>query len=313
MPRRRQYGPIIPPGRDHDPEGTESLIEKASREWRRRLRQAKDEYIAGLERIPSQEVIVNASRYVYELWPGQIEDLGQLLDQILLEAGPEDPWLWNNYVEQSFERGTARAVKNLSRQSPAYEATRGTLKQVLSEPAYQRRVILVRARVFEGMRGISTDAKSNMARILADGMARGKNPRVIAEMLTKGIKLAYPRAERIARTEINTALRRARWDEGEEADRTLNLKTREVHISALSSTTRDHHAARHGRLFTRDQVRDWFAEGVNSINCKCTTVTVMVDEKGEPLVPSTVERLVAQREIYEQEKLREEEEEKAGR
>ncbi|HGN2032664.1 TPA: phage minor head protein, partial [Proteus mirabilis] len=122
----------------------------------------------------------------------------------------------------------------------------------MSEP-YQLRMALVRARVFEEMKGLSGQVKADMARILTDGIARGLNPREVARNLTNQAGIETRRANRIARTEIPSALRRARLDEADEAKKILNLETREIHISALSPTTRANHAARHGKMFTSDE------------------------------------------------------------
>ncbi|MDX7019109.1 phage head morphogenesis protein, partial [Klebsiella aerogenes] len=79
------------------------------------------------------------------------------------------------------------------------------------------RMALVRARVFEEMKGLSGQVKADMARILTDGIARGLNPREVAINLTNQAGIETRRANRIARTEIPSALRRARLDEADEA------------------------------------------------------------------------------------------------
>jgi len=68
------------------------------------------------------------------------------------------------------------------------------------------------------------------------------------------------------------------------------LKSMEMHYSALSPTTRLTHAQRHGNLYTVEQQRSWWAQGANSINCKCSTISVLVDDAGKPLVPAIIER-----------------------
>jgi hypothetical protein len=55
-----------------------------------------------------------------------------------------------------------------------------------------------------------------MARVLTDGVGRGLNPLDIARNLTT--RPVERRANRIARTEVTTALRRAKWDEDQEAN-----------------------------------------------------------------------------------------------
>lgn len=298
----RKRGPIVPPGRDHDPEGTEPLIGRASAEWRRRLREVRDAYVNLLDGMPRVEVVTNAKRYTYELLPGLLNSIDLLIDSILLEGGSDSPWLFENYVQAAFERGTARAIRNLAAQSAAYRAERATLRDVMRLPAYQRRVAMVRARVFEQMKGLDGQVKADMGRLLADGVARGKGPLEIARNLTEQLNIENYRAERIARTEVNTALRRARWDETEDAKAAYGLKSVEMHISALSPTTRAEHAARHGKLYTLEETRDWFSDGATAVNCKCSTVTVLTDEKGEPIVQSIVERTAEARRKFEQER-----------
>ena len=267
MARARQLGPIIPRPAHHDPEGTEPLVASASADWRRRLRRVRAVYVELLDSIPREEVTVNAKRYTYRLWPDMLSSVDALVDAILLEGGAEHPWLWSNYVEAAYVRGTARAVRNLARQSTAYRSSRATVRDALQTPAYARRTAMVRARVFEEMKGLGGQVKSDMGRLLADGVARGKGPLEIARNLSEQLNIEDYRAERIARTEVNTALRRARWDETEDAQAAYGLKSMEMHLSALSPTTREEHAARHGKLFTLEASRDWFADGANSINC----------------------------------------------
>ncbi len=103
------------------------------------------------------------------------------------------------------------------------------------------------------------------------------------------IGIEQGRANRIARTEITTALRRARWDEHDSASDDLGLNVMLLHLSALSPTTRQTHALRHGKLYTSEEVRDWYSINGNAINCKCSQVTVLVDEKGVPLNSSVID------------------------
>ncbi|WP_313124864.1 phage minor head protein, partial [Pseudescherichia sp.] len=148
---------------------------------------------------------------------------------------------------------------------------------------------LVRTRVFEEMKNLSARTKSDMARILTDGIGRGQNPRDIAKRLTEQTGMEIGRAKRIARTEITTALRRARWDESDEAEAQYGIMTRQMHLSALSPTTRRKHALRHGHLYTTEEVRDWYSVDGNAINCKCTQVAVLVDADGRPLNPNVID------------------------
>mgnify|MGYP003579840847 CR=1 FL=1 len=98
------------------------------------------------------------------------------------------------------------------------------------------------------------------------------------------------RANKIARTEVPMALRRARWDEKDQAAEDYGVQSKLMHMSALSPTTRATHAARHAKLFTSDQVRDWYSQDGNAINCKSSQVEELVDNAGKALVPAIQER-----------------------
>jgi len=255
-----------------------------------RINKVKTIYQNALNRIPASPA-VNA-RYEFQLNPtilSQIlSDASYLVDQILLAGGEHDLWFYE-YVEQAATRGTAQSFSNLSQQSAAYAVDRESLAAILISEPYQRRMALVNAREFEGMKGLTAQIKADMSRVLTDGIGRGLNPRDVSRNLTAQAGIEKVRANRIARTEITTALRRARWDEADEATTLLGLNVKLLHFSALSPTTRMSHALRHGHLYTVDEVREWYAIGANAINCKCSQVEVLVNDKGEPLNSNFIE------------------------
>nr|WP_269430901.1 phage minor head protein [Moellerella wisconsensis] len=219
-----------------------------------------------------------------------------MVDEVLLQGGEFNNFFFNEYVSTAYERGTAQEYANLAQQSTAYAATQQSVATILLSEPYQLRMALVRARVFEEMKGLSAQVKADMARILTDGIARGLSPREVARNLNEQSGIEIRRANRVARTEITTALRRARMDEADEASEILNLETRQVHVSALSPTTRPNHASRHGKIFTTDEQRDWWAVDGNSINCKCSTVTILTDKEGRPYNDTLLNKLKEEKE-----------------
>lgn len=82
------------------------------------------------------------------------------------------------------------------------------------------------------------------------------------------------------------AMRMSTLDE----DGTYGLNYLYLHLSALGPTTRKSHADRHSRLFTAQEVRDFWADTENVAGCRCSVSAVMVDEHGKPLAPSIVKR-----------------------
>ncbi|EOY8428804.1 phage minor head protein [Proteus mirabilis] len=288
----------IRPGTKADPTSVDKLERGAMREFAKRIRRISKGYIQLLNRIPSEPVVNR--KYQFDLDPNYLSILlrdGELMvDEVLLNGGEFGNFLFLEYVSAAYERGTAQQYANLAQQSTSYAATQQSIATILMSEPYQLRMALVRARVFEEMKGLSGQVKAGMARILTDGIARGLNPREVARNLTNQAGIETRRAKRIARTEIPSALRRARLDEADEAKEMLNLETREIHVSALSPTTRANHAARHGKMFTSDEQRDWWARDANSINCKCSTVTVLVDKDGKPYNKTLINKLLEEKE-----------------
>lgn len=268
-----------------DPTGLARLEAGAFRDFNRRIRIIRNAYIDSIERF-SPQLVVNA-KYSFSLDQVLVREimsgLGTLVDSLILEGGENQLWFFNQYVQVAYQRGTNQEFANLSRQSEVYRAGRESLQNLINSEPYRARIALIRAREFEEMQGLGGGIKANMTRVLTDGMARGLNPREIAVNLTERAGIEERRAKLIARTEIPTALRRARMDEADDARERYILDTKMMWLSALLPTTRPNHRARHAKLFTTDENRDFWSTAKEVCNCRCTCVAVMVDENGEPL------------------------------
>lgn len=290
--KAKKTRPPILPGNLSDPTGVDRLERGAINEFSRRMKKVAKVYQSILDRIPASPAV--NQRYTFDLDTTMLSMLlnnaSAFVDEILYGNSDTDFWLWSDYVKPAYQRGTAQEFASLSQQSPVYAAGQESLEQVLLSEPYRRRLSLQRARTFEEMKGLSAQVKTDMARILTDGLGRGQNPLDIAERLNEQIGIERRRANRIARTEITTALRRARWDETDEATEQYGIRMKLMHISALSPTTRRSHAARHAHLYTSEEVREWYSIGANAINCKCSQISVLVDEDGQPLNETIVEK-----------------------
>lgn len=297
--------PISPRTLD-DPTGQDARERRAMADFKRRLRDIQLGVLRILDSVPYTVVTINAASlvinervYRFELDETVLErinaEIALLIDTILLEGGQRSLWFMAAYVQPAYQQGTAQSVANMSVQSAEYALSRPTLEAVLLSAPYRRRIGLVRAREFEEMRGLSGWMRGDLGSTLARGMATGQNPRVIAKDIKARIVVSQSRANTIARTEITNALRQARMDETQDAQDSLGVRTMEMHLSALSPTTRPNHAARHATLHTIQEQKEWWARDANSINCKCSTVSILVDESGEPLTPSIIDRAKAMR------------------
>lgn len=249
-----------------------------------------------LDRI--EFVPVNNASYEFRTLPGVLTAwlaaAEQQVDAIMLEGGTTGIWFAAQFIEQAYQTGAARNRANLAAQSVVYKAARPDLRSLLLSEPYQRRLALLYAREFEEMKGLGNIIKKDMAQILTAGMANGQGPIEIARQMTARLGIEKRRAERIARTEINNAHTNARMDQADDA-RAMGLESKEMHVSALGVQARPTHRARHGTLHTVQEQRDWWARDGNRINCRCSTVTVLVSKGGVPLSPGLVAAALRQK------------------
>ena len=290
--------PILPRS-STDPTNTDARERKFMKDFDRRVNAIGKEVLRILGEqnytvVTLNALDINASTYQFALdqaiLSGISSEIERICNLILLEGGEQELWSMRAYVEPAYIQGTAVQAANLTVQSELYALSKPSLDAILFSPPYRKRIGLLRAREFELMKGFTAQAKTDLAGALTRGMVAGLNPRDIAKDITASTGVNQRRGERIARTEVGNAFRQARMDEAEAARVDLGIKTLELHLSALSPTTRPNHRARHATLHSVADQRAWWAISGQSINCKCSTVSVLVNDKGEPLSPGIIER-----------------------
>jgi hypothetical protein len=240
-------------------------------------------------------VTVNA--YTYELDALKLALLLQrtqeILDDWLLEGGPEHVWA-GEYVEEEYRRGTQYQHTNLAAQSTPY-AEETTLSQLLFSQPYQRRIGIAYGQTYSGWRGLSDSTRTDLANVISDAVVRGINPRETAKIISDRLDVSMSRAENMAQTEQVGAYRKAIWDEDEDVNQRLGIRTLLLWLSALKPTTRRTHGMRHGNTYTRQAVMDFYATGGNRYRCYCSQLSVLVDENGTVLNPALIKRMIKQR------------------
>lgn len=248
---------------------------------------------------------VNAGTYIYDMTAQQLADLLErmqlILDDYLLEGGSNNLWALD-YVAAEFERGTQSAYTNLSAQSQSY-AQQTTMQALLSSPAYQNQVAAAYVSTYSDWKGISDAARADLANVISDAIGRGVNPRETARIISKRLDVSMGKAKTIAQTEQVGALREAQWMETDFAADRLGLKTKLLWLSALKATTRSWHASRHGRTYTTEEVRAFYAEGGNRYNCYCSQIPVLVNDDGSVFNEGLVDKLAAERKQWQTEEL----------
>lgn len=250
---------------------------------------AQERLLLALRQIPV--TVANEARYEFQVDLDVLRaTVAQMVEDLRKAGQPMASAATGAYAE-----GTAQASVNLSGLSDDYARP---ITSILASDPYIRRSALVRARVFEEMEGFAGDAGVKLSRVLLQGMEEGRNPLDIARDIREQFGISKRRAETIARTEINGALRRGRLDEARDAQDRMGIRTGMLWASALKATTRDNHASRHGRVYTIDEVRDFYTNPGDAINCMCAQTEVLLDEDGNPTSKRAIARMTARREAY---------------
>ena len=243
---------------------------------------------------------VNAGKFIYDMSAQELADLlgivQTILDDYLLEGGEQNFWAMD-YVAAEYERGTFSAYTNLSQQSPVY-AAQTSIHQLLSSPAYLNQIAASRVTTYSDWRGISDDARRDLAGVISDAVSRGVNPRETASVISKRLDVSMSRAKTIAQTEQVGALRRAQRNETDWAKERLGLNTAILWISALKSTTRATHAARHGKTYSTEEVAEFYSKNGNAFNCYCANVPCLLDDQGKLYNDGLTEKLTKERENW---------------
>lgn len=240
---------------------------------------------------------VNAGRFIYDMNAAELASLLQvvqtILDDALLDGGSQNLWAMD-YVISEYERGTLNAYTNLSVQSPVY-ASQTTLMQLLSSPAYQNQIASAYISTYSDWKGISDTARADLANVIAESIGRGVNPRETASIVSKRLDVSMAKAKNIAQTEQVGALREAQWNETDWAADRLGLNTSLMWLSALKPTTRSWHASRHGKVYTTEDVRDFYAVSGNRYNCYCSQIPVLLNDDGSIFNAGLTDKLAKER------------------
>jgi len=303
-----------------DPTQQAGREKRAYADFRRRL---KAIYTEINERVISQlkprEIALNGARsyilnrdtfYYYELDRGRLDNLdaiiAEIIDRIMMQRkGQYEVWM-EEYTAQAYQQGTGYAWASLGVQSEIYSRAYSDIAYVLMTPEYRNRIGIVTSRTFNDMEGFTDELTATTRRILGDTIANGESPREAARKLkgylvdTEGTqKKAASRAATIARTELGVAYRSAVMDESMRTSQALGLVTKLMWVSALLATTRFSHAERHGKLYTREEVAEFYSKDGNAIRCHCAQTPVIVDASGEAFSKKIFTKMEAQKERWE--------------
>ena len=185
------------------------------------------------------------------------------------------------HIRSAYQKGVQRARQELIKAGvdlPSFESQPSGLSGVFNTPFHVDRVQLAFTQTFEGLKGITKAMDAPISRALAEGMARGDSPRVIARALAgKGgvlDKIGLNRARTLARTEVIRAHHGATINEYEAAGIT-GVKVK-VEWSTAGFNVCPICESNEGRIFTLNQIR-----GLIPVhpNCRCVAIPIVESDK----------------------------------
>ena len=284
------------PKNPRDPIGQAGREAKAVRDLNSRYASIYRELSALVSSLPVT-VSTNAD-YQYDISSYSLQmtldSIEQIIDKWLTQG--RGRWWWDGYTTPAYKNGVASARNDLASQSAIYAATRPELEAIFLSPEYQRRVLLLREAGWTDIKGLSDDLAKDAKTILTESMLAGESPRKTMGLIRDRIGVSKSRANNIVRTAIPGSYRQATRDETRTAEAEYGFKTKMMHLASLLPRMRPWHMSRHGKLYTVDEVEQWYSVDGNRYRCRCHQSPILVDDDGNALYPRAQQAALKQKE-----------------
>lgn len=268
----------------------------------------------GIDTVKSSTA-VNVAYYEYLIDDTRLQQIDRYLERLLygdlLESFGDMPsrWFFKSYLSQSFNQAVNESIQSYQNQADSDVLGEDIARQLLTmsrdeiSPQIMQSLGIVYSRTFNNMKGLTDSMKSDLADTLTRGMESGFGIRQITADIKKRVGVGFSRAQRIARTEILNAFRTTQRAKTKEVNETIfddsPFVFRQLWFSALAGTSRPNHVARHGSIYTQQEVELFYSERGNSVNCLCSQSPILVDrETGEPVNEKVIERMKEQKKAW---------------
>lgn len=223
----------------------------------------------------------------------EYEQLGQAADSA---------WT-NKYITDSYKRGVIRSRYELQKAGfnnvPTMDET-GGVEMSMATPFHMDRVGLIYSRVYSDLKNITNTMDNQISKVLAQGIADGDNPRLLARKMVAAIDgtgmgelgitdtlgrfiPAARRAEMLARTEVVRAHHLAAVQEYKNWG-LLNIQVQVEWITAEDSRVCPQCAEMHGKVYTLEQI-----EGMIPKHPQCRCIALPIPEGYYPTEESPEE------------------------
>jgi len=271
---------------ESDPTNQSANRTKANRDNNRRLNKSAKEVLALWKQVPAKRVVKgdiknNIDYYEYDT-DIPITQVSEIINRNLdtdLDSRPFN-WYFDEYTERAWRSGTiqenAWVTVLLSGTALAVIPT----ETLFLSPTYTVSLELLQDGSYLLIKNLANTTTSQIMQVIQSGIVSGLSRSAIARKISERFEVSKSAAARITNTEINRDYNNARMG-AIDAYNENGIKLGVMHISALIATTRANHARRHGRVYTTQAQRRWWASGANRINCHCSTRGAVINNKNE--------------------------------
>jgi SPP1 gp7 family putative phage head morphogenesis protein len=203
------------------------------------------------------------------------KDLQEIVNKEILgiEDGsikPNNYWL-DTYIGDAYDKG-ARKTRVIAERG-IYNLAKLPNYSPLLNPAHLERAEFLYTRSFNDMKGVTDTMRSQMSRVLSEGMIKGENPKNVARaMIDRVDSIGINRAKLIARTEIVESHNQASIKEAELLQKETGVVINMIWIGAEDARERATHNQRNNNIYTPDDALLLIGEP----NCRCS-VSAYID------------------------------------
>lgn len=276
---------------EQDPTGQHANRKKANQDNTTRLNNANRQVLALWRDVESKRTVrkkvvnQNLDFYIYDLNSLELEQLSVDIDNIINgeleteQANPPFDWYYEQYVEVATRSGVIQENAWIEVLLAGLAVTTIATSVLLSSVSHQQLFIKLIDDNYRLLKSLSSTTSRQVFDVINRGIDAGLGKNAIRREITKRFQVSKSSAKRIVDTEINRAYNNSRMDTVE-AYIAFGAPLAVQHLSALLVTTRDNHAARHGKAYTPQQQLRWWETGTNRINCHCSTRSIVVNKNG---------------------------------
>lgn len=197
----------------------------------------------------------------------------EIFERVIVFDNINSPYqLWaNTYIQTAYKKGLQKSHQDLSLMGFGQYLPEASVAAAtyLSMPVHIDALNTLYIRMYEGLKGITSEMSAQISFVLTQGIAEGRSPLELARAIANRIdKIGITRAKRLARTEIVRAYNTASLNNYELLNNQISEDLMVQWYTALDERVRSKHRAWHGDILTIQQAK----ERIGAPNCRCAVL-----------------------------------------